>query len=63
MREGIIPTALGAAVTATGVTLRGRDIRRRGMDKKNLIPRLEAGIIGFGLAHIVLGAIDYIQHN
>lgn len=63
MREGIIPTALGAAVTATGIALRGRDMKRRGMDKKDIMPGLEAGIIGFGLAHIVLGAIDYFQHD
>ncbi|MEK6265279.1 MAG: asparagine synthase, partial [Clostridium sp.] len=33
------------------------------MKKKNVIPMVEAGVIGFGLAHIVLGAIDLVEHR
>lgn len=53
MREGLIPTVLGTAVTATGVVL----------NKKNIAPMITAGIVGFGLAHVVLGAIDLVEHN
>ncbi|HHU32667.1 MAG TPA: asparagine synthase [Clostridia bacterium] len=52
VREGLIPTVLGTAVTATGVM----------MKRKNINPMVSAGIVGFGLAHIVLGAIDLIEH-
>ncbi|NMA02811.1 MAG: asparagine synthase [Clostridia bacterium] len=52
VREGLIPTVLGTAVTATGVV----------MKKKNISPMVSAGIVGFGLAHVVLGAIDLIEH-
>ena len=52
VREGLIPTVLGTAVTATGVMMKRRDIT----------PLISAGIVGFGLAHIVLGAIDLIEH-
>ncbi|MFZ5967102.1 MAG: asparagine synthase [Bacillota bacterium] len=52
MREGLIPTVLGTAVTATGEIMRRRDVA----------PMIAAGIIGFGLAHVVLGSIDMAQH-
>ncbi|MGH4140188.1 asparagine synthase [Clostridium sp.] len=58
MREGLIPTMLGAVVTATGATL-----SRSNMKKKNMLPMIEAGVIGFGLAHIVLGSIDLVEHR
>lgn len=51
MREGLVPTILGSAVTVTGLALRGAN------------PALGWGIAGFGLAHIVLGAIDLVEHN
>lgn len=50
MREGLIPAVLGTAVTATGLALRMAN------------PVLGWGITGFGLAHVVLGAIDLIEH-
>ena len=51
MREGLIPTVLGTAVTATGLALRMAN------------PALGWGIAGFGLAHVVLGAIDMVEHQ
>jgi hypothetical protein len=51
MREGLIPAILGTAVAATGATM----LRRN--------PAAGYGILGFGLAHIVLGAIDLIEHR
>ncbi|WP_127580146.1 asparagine synthase [Paenibacillus koleovorans] len=51
MREGLLPTVLGTAVTASGVALRGK------------FPAVGWGVLGFGLAHIVLGAIDLIEHR
>lgn len=51
MREGLVPTVLGTAVTATGLALRG------------VSPALGWGIAGFGLAHMVLGAIDLVEHS
>jgi hypothetical protein len=50
-REGLIPTVLGTAVTAAGLALR------------NTNPLVGWGITGFGLAHIVLGTIDLIEHR
>jgi len=50
-REGLIPTILGTAVTATGLVLRGSN------------PAVGWGITGFGLAHILLGVIDLLEHQ
>ncbi|MCJ7691700.1 MAG: asparagine synthase [Clostridium sp.] len=58
MREGLIPTILGSVVTAAGASF-----SKNNMKKKNVIPMVEAGVIGFGLAHIVLGAIDLVEHR
>lgn len=51
VREGIIPTVLGTAVTATGIALTG------------VSPVIASGIAGFGLAHVVLGGIDLVGHR
>lgn len=51
MREGLIPTVLGTAVTATGAAIRNR------------YPMAGTAVMGFGLAHIVLGAIDLMEHR
>jgi len=50
-REGLVPAILGTAVAATGAT----------MLRKN--PAAGYGILGFGIAHLVLGAIDLIEHR
>jgi formate/nitrite transporter FocA (FNT family) len=54
VREGLIPTVLGTAVTATGYALK----QKRGSNKM-----MANTIFGFGLAHIVLGSIDLIEHR
>ena len=63
MKEGLVPTALGTVVTAGAAALRARDMRKRGMRKKNIIPMVETAVLGFGLAHVVLGTIDLLQHR
>ncbi|OPA78497.1 asparagine synthase [Paenibacillus selenitireducens] len=53
MREGLIPTILGSAVSATGATLL----------KNRRYKVAAAGVLGFGLAHVVLGVIDLLEHR
>ena len=53
VREGAIPTALGTVATGVGATLIA----------KRVSPMIAAGIVGFGAAHIILGAIDIAQHK
>jgi hypothetical protein len=52
MREGLIPAVLGTAVTATGLALKG--------SKYDMAANV---VVGFGLAHVVLGAIDLVEHR
>jgi len=61
MRQGIIPVALGTVVTATGATLRCLDMKKHGMTKRDTKVALGAGLVGLGLAHIILGSIDLIK--
>ncbi|WP_298841765.1 asparagine synthase [Clostridium sp.] len=58
MREGLIPTILGTVVSVAGASF-----SKNNMKKKNMLPMIEAGVVGFGLAHIVLGAIDLVEHK
>ena len=60
MREGIIPILLGTAVTTSGVVMRSMDMKRHGMSKHDTKVALGSGIVGLGVAHIILGAIDDI---
>ncbi|MDP4145137.1 MAG: asparagine synthase [Bacillota bacterium] len=61
VKEGLIPTALGTAVTAGAIALRAREGFR--MRRRDIAPMIETAVIGFGLAHIVLGAIDLAEHR
>jgi formate/nitrite transporter FocA (FNT family) len=54
IREGLIPTALGTAVTATGYAMK----QNRRSNKM-----IANTVFGFGLAHVVLGVIDLIEHR
>lgn len=63
----MIPAILGTGVTATGIVLKSMSMNDDSMDmsdrmdRDKLMPLVAAGIIGFGLAHVVLGTIDIIQ--
>ena len=50
IKQGLVPTVIGTAVAAAGFAL------------KDTIPKpYSSGIVGFGLAHIVLGSVDMIN--
>lgn len=63
MREGTVPTALGTVVTVGAVALRAIDMKKRRMRKRDIVPMIETAVLGFGLAHIVLGTIDLVEHR
>lgn len=58
MREGKFPVILGTAVTAAGAALRCVDMKRHGMTKRDVKVAIGAGLLGLGIAHILLGSID-----
>ncbi len=61
MREGLIPAVLGTAVTTAGTIMRFMDMRKKGFRRRDTMVAVGAGLVGFGLAHIVLGTIDLIR--
>lgn len=63
IREGVIPVIAGTVVTSIGSVIRGTEMVKSGMRKRDLMPMVSAGLVGFGLAHIVLGAIDLNQNR
>lgn len=54
IREGLIPTVLGTAVTTAGFAMK----KNRKIDSM-----ISNTVFGFGLAHVVLGTIDLIEHR
>ncbi|AIQ22708.1 MULTISPECIES: hypothetical protein [Paenibacillus] len=52
MREGLIPAVLGTVVTASSAAFLGSKYKMAA-----------TGVLGFGLAHVVLGAIDLFEHR
>lgn len=54
IREGLIPTVLGTAVSATGYVLK---------QNRKVSSIVANTVFGFGLAHIVLGVIDLVEHR
>lgn len=54
IREGLIPTALGSAVTAAGYAMK---------QQRNSNKMIANTVFGFGLAHVVLGVIDLVEHR
>lgn len=63
IREGILPIVAGTAVTMSGAIMRGVDMKKHGMHKKDIAPLVGAGLVGFGLAHVILGTSDLMQHK
>ncbi|WP_400242983.1 asparagine synthase [Niallia sp. JL1B1071] len=54
IREGLIPTVLGTAVTTAGMVMK---------QNRKIDSMISNTVFGFGLAHIVLGTIDLIEHR
>ena len=51
MHKGVLPVIAGTTVLLSGCTI------------KNKLPLFSAGLIGYGLAHIVLGSTEYVQEE
>ena len=63
MKQGILPTLLGTAVTGATIYMSGQDIMKRSKRKSNVESMVAAGLLGFGLAHVVLGSIDMFRKS
>lgn len=63
MKKGVIPSLLGTAVTGATLYMNGNDIMKRSERKNNVESMIATGLLGFGLAHVVLGGIDMFKKN
>jgi len=64
VKEGVIPTALGTAVTLAGIAWDAMEMKKSHNNRNgNVMPMVAAGVVGFGLAHVLLGSIDLKQHH
>lgn len=61
MRAGILPTLLGTAVTGATLYMSGEDVMKKGKKKRNVETMVASGLLGFGLAHVVLGSINMFK--
>lgn len=61
MKKGLVPALLGVAVTGATLAMNDPDILEKGLRRKNRDAMLATGLIGFGLAHVVLGSIDLFR--
>ena len=52
-QKGSSPVALGTVVTGVGAAMVALEVA----------PMIAAGVVGFGVAHIVLGACGYTNQN
>lgn len=58
MRKGLIPTVLGTAVTGAALYSKAPNLSRRKLRKMDMRSMVATGLMGFGLAHVVLGSMD-----
>lgn len=59
--KGIVPTILGTALTGATLYRNGEDVIKKGRKKRHMETMIATGILGYGLAHIVLGSVDMIR--
>lgn len=63
MRKGIIPTVLGTALTGAALYSKGPDIKVKKLKKMDTETMLISGILGFGIANMVLGSINLMKNQ
>lgn len=60
-REGLVPTLLGTAVTGAALIMRMPALNKEDMKSMDMSGMIATGLLGFGLAHVLLGSIDMIR--
>ena len=63
MKKELIPTVLGTAVTGAAIYSRIPDLSVRKLKKMDMGMMVATGLLGFGLAHVVLGSMDLMRKN
>ncbi len=60
MKKGIIPVTLGVLVTASGIGLDCLQCNKKEFNRRDYTNMAGALLVGAGIAHIILGALDLI---
>lgn len=63
MKKGVLPALLGIAVTGAAIAMSETDITKKAMRRKDREAMVTTGLIGFGLAHVVLGGMDLMSNR
>lgn len=61
MKKGIIPIALGTAVTTTGIILDSKQANSKSLKRNDSASLVGTFFLGLGVAHILLGSIDIVM--
>ena len=61
MKKGLIPFTLGIAVTMAGLSVDANQCKERRFRTRDYANMAGALLVGAGVAHIALGAIDMLR--
>ena len=61
MKKGLIPVTLGVAVTMAGLSVDANQYKERRFRSRDYANMAGALLVGAGVAHIALGAIDIMR--
>ena len=61
MKKGLIPVTLGIAVTMAGLSVDANQYKERRFRSRDYANMAGALLVGAGVAHIALGAIDIMR--
>lgn len=59
--RGIMPALLGTAITGATIYRNGEDVLKKGRKKRHMETMIASGILGFGIAHVVLGSLNMVK--
>lgn len=59
--KGIMPALLGTALTGATIYRSGDDVLKKGKKKRHMGTLIASGLLGYGIAHVVLGSIDMMR--
>lgn len=59
--KGIIPALVGTALTGATMYTSGNQVMKKGKKKRHMETMIASGLLGFGIAHVLLGSIDMVK--
>ena len=59
--RGIMPALLGTAITGATIYKSGGDVMKKGKKKKHMDTMVASGLLGFGIASILIGSMNMMR--